>query len=211
MRTVSGEQLVGTREGTIKVRTVKRVTSKNRFDMALLDSIRGSPWDLIGSQVPELSAERQLCPIPIDSVPRIDIAVDENASVRDLQIFKKDLNKYGFTEGCLGCEASRSNAIQRPHNSTCRERMRKALLADSDTKERVHAAQTILKRTRDQQGDEDMRADADVERERERVMLRHSCRNLIPRQLILVTGIRLQRLTAMGQCPLLRPIAGFSK
>ena len=89
--------------------------------------------------------------------------------------------------------------------------MRKALLADNETKERIHAAQTRLKRTRDQQGDTDMRADADVERERERVMLMHSCRNLIPSQLVLVTGIRLQRLMAMGQCQLLRPTAGFSK
>ena len=65
VRTVSGEQFVGTSEGTFKVRTVKRVTSNNIFDMSLLDSIKGSPWDLIGSQVPELSADRQLCPIPI--------------------------------------------------------------------------------------------------------------------------------------------------
>ena len=87
---------MGTGEGPFKVRTVKRVTSKNIFDMSLLDSIKGSPWDLIGSQVPELSADRQLCPIPIDSFPRTDIAVDENAGVRDFKIFKKDLSKYGL-------------------------------------------------------------------------------------------------------------------
>ena len=70
VRTVSGEQFVGTRDGTFKVRIVRRVIAKNRFDVDLLNTIKGSPWDLIGSQVPELPAEPQLQPIPADSIPR---------------------------------------------------------------------------------------------------------------------------------------------
>ena len=167
IRTVSGEQYVGTSDGTFKVRTVKRFPPNKRFNIDLLNSIKGTPWDLAGFQVPELPVELQLQPIPADSIPRV-IDLESETEVRDFKIMKRNLEKHGFTEGCPGCDAAKNNTQQRPHTTDCRNRMRNAMFKDAGTKERIQAAELRLKRTRDQQGDIDMRADADGERERER-------------------------------------------
>ena len=115
--------------------------------------------------MPELPAERQLQPINPSQIPRVSVDVDGDPEVRDFKIMKRDLEKYGFTDGCPGCEAARDNRQQRPHTDKCRERMRVFLLQDKHTKERVESAQLRLKRTRDQQGDVDMKSDQDQTRE----------------------------------------------
>ena len=209
IRTVSGEQYVGTSDGTFKVRTVKRFPPDKRFNIDLMNSIKGTPWDLAGFQVPELPVELQLQPIPADSIPRV-IDLESETEVRDFKIMKRNLEKHGFTEGCPGCDAAKNNTQQRPHTTDCRNRMRNAMFKDAGTKERIQAAELRLKRTRDQQGDIDMRADADGERERERLVSvqMHSCRNLIPHRKAPVKGIRLQRLPQQGLCLQVRQIEG---
>ena len=54
--------------------------------------------------------------------------------------------------------------IVRGHNERCRNRIRELLLTDDFAKDRVQAATIRLKRTRDQQGDVDMRGDQDEDR-----------------------------------------------
>ena len=124
VRTVSGEQHVGTSDGTFKVRTVKRVAPNNRFDVNSLNSIKGLPWDLMGAQTQELPAERQLCPMPISSVPRPAVTGDDKTEVTNFKIMKADLGRHGYTEGCPGCDAARNTTTQRPHIQTCRGRAR---------------------------------------------------------------------------------------
>ena len=123
---MSGELFVGTSDGVFKVRTVKRVPRKDRFDINLLNCIRGTPWDLKGTQVPELPVDQQLQPIPVHTqrlaMPATVAVAGEESEVRDFKIFKKDLEKHGYTINCQGCDAARNNAAQRPHNTECRER-----------------------------------------------------------------------------------------
>ena len=40
------------------------------------------------------------------------------------------LKKYGYTDGCIGCEARRAGMPLRAHNAICRDRLTQALRAD---------------------------------------------------------------------------------
>ena len=55
----SGEFWVTTDPGVFKVRTVKRVAPAQRWDIKLLNTIKGTPWDPKAEQIPELPTERQ--------------------------------------------------------------------------------------------------------------------------------------------------------
>ena len=165
MRPVSGEFYVGTPEGVLKIRTVRRVLIDKRWDINLLNTFKGSPWDLKATQAQELPADRQLQPIPLEAA--IPQAEESGGAIerRDFKIFKSDIQKYGGTANCPGCMAAGSGVEQRPHTVQCRDRFRKLFL-DSDVKrKRIIAADNRLKRIRTVEGQnpaETSGADVDI-------------------------------------------------
>ena len=45
VREESGETLIGTREGVIKVRTIRRKAGAARSSKELMDAVKGTPWE----------------------------------------------------------------------------------------------------------------------------------------------------------------------
>ena len=69
-------------------------------------------------------------PTPIDPV------------ARKLYILRKDLEKHGFTPGCLGCASVRNGTQpQLPHSDECRQRIMKEVEKTDDGKKRLQQAE----------------------------------------------------------------------
>ena len=102
----SGEKIIGTADGCIKVRSIKRKSGEDKWNKAMMESVRGVPWEVIPGH-----PERELkCRVIFErSKPEVNEqqTVDEPEEIiKRIYITKKDLNKYGRTEGCDGCRAS---------------------------------------------------------------------------------------------------------
>ena len=115
---------MGTEKGIHKIRTIKRVPEDKRWDSNLLNTFRGSPWELKGAETPELPAERQLQPIPLEaSLPEAE-AKGESIERRDFRITRRDVETYGGTANCPGCIAVAGGTDARAHIPSCRERFK---------------------------------------------------------------------------------------
>jgi len=129
----SSEFFIGTSEGILKIRTIKRVPPSQRWNASTLEWIRGTPWNLNSHPQVDLPAEQQLIPIVSDEAAPPLRAEGEDSSYhtdsRNFKIFKTDLQDptIGYTVNCPGCVAARSNAPQKQHTVECRERIRKSL------------------------------------------------------------------------------------
>ena len=96
------------------------------------DTMKASGWE--PEEVEEIP-ER-----PKEEVPVPDVRV-ESAPAR-MRIFKSDLEKHGYTPGCLGCRqvfmGSKKNG---GHNEQCRARMYPLLINDDSSKHRFESAE----------------------------------------------------------------------
>ena len=101
----SGENIIGTKEGCIKVRAVKRKPIQNRWDKDNMRLIRGVPWEVIPGH-PERELKSRVLFERHDRDKGEQRMVDEPEEViRRIYIRKQDLAKYGTTERCPGCRA----------------------------------------------------------------------------------------------------------
>ena len=62
IRPISNEVYVGTKDGILKCRTIRRKAPDARWNIELLNSIKGLPWDF--KPQGELPSEQQLQPLP---------------------------------------------------------------------------------------------------------------------------------------------------
>ena len=139
----SSEFFIGTSEGTLKIRTVKRMPPSQRWNVSSLELVRGTPWDINPTPQVDVPVEQQLRPINSDEVaPPLRAEGEErsyNTESRDFKIFKTDMQNpaIGYTINCPGCTAARSNAPQKQHTHECREIIRKALKIQSMAKDEL--------------------------------------------------------------------------
>ena len=132
VREESGEPLIGTAAGVIKVRSIRRKAGDARWDESLFNAVEGTPWE----------------PVPgRDSIePPIKIGIPEEDKVvippppvmsrpivrRDFKIFRTDVRHHGLTPGCKGCQAADAgHPIAKNHSPECRERLMPLILASN--------------------------------------------------------------------------------
>ena len=155
IRARSNEVYIGTPEGVIKTRTIHRKPLDERWKPQVVQAIRGTPWDLVAPDPPELAAEQQLRPIVDGSQPLLpespEAASEGEHRYNSFKIFKSDLKEFGYTPNCPGCSAARDDRAQRPHTAQCRTRMQQLLIDNPSSKSRVEAAQNRLKQNNNQQ------------------------------------------------------------
>ena len=110
IREESDELFVGTPDGVYKVRNVRRKPMSQRWDKKFMLSIRGKPWspnpseeesDVLPGPVVVHRAQNDGLPVPIPPTPIDPVP-------RRLYILRRDLEKHGFTPGCLGCASVRN-------------------------------------------------------------------------------------------------------
>lgn len=143
----SGELFVGTKDGVLKARSVKRRPKTDRHDKAMLDAMRGEPLKPVplleaGAEVPpplNYKIEKTLKGEPLD----VD-KPEENKPGGPRRVYIRaniEIEKFGMTLGCAGCDAVRKGAPPRSHNEECRKRVMKEMAADEALNKRLRAAE----------------------------------------------------------------------
>ena len=101
VRASSGESVVGTRTGVVKVRNVMRKPGEERWKEINHALVTGVPW-----QTPDKEENRDgmvepfMVP-PMERVPELQYS--EEMMPRRMAIKKEDLEQAGYTPKCPGC------------------------------------------------------------------------------------------------------------
>ena len=135
----NSEVYIGTKEGTVVgSRSIIRIPEADRWDKQLVEGIKGTPWNLHATDdlptvvFAEDTARTEAAPLPI---PKMDTPVP-----RRMQINRKDLDEYGYTDGCAGCQATRAGLPRRLHSEACRNRLMEALRETPEGQRRIGEA-----------------------------------------------------------------------
>ena len=133
----ANEMLIGTKEGVTRCYAIKRMTEEDRWNAAEVAGLRGTPQQpnpmKMGLHIPTrlpsgpalgggthgAAAEGgEATDIPEATAPVSD------PLVRRTPITYKEIDKYGLTPGCGGCESkSRGEVTRRGHSDKCRHRI----------------------------------------------------------------------------------------
>ena len=108
-----------------------------------MDGMVGLPW----CPVPSSPDEANILPAVVHAEPLVAIGelpppiVPVAVGLRRVYIRRGvELLKYGYTVGCLGCDAARSDTVAKPHSDACRKRVEQAMAADEAGAARVAQA-----------------------------------------------------------------------
>ena len=125
----SAEHILGTIEGKIVRSGAVKAHPEIEWDSELFDATIGSPWDSEGKSRDEPGGEPQRL---ADDIPRVVVprGADEDAPSVPLPrrpLISRDLlDRYGYTDGCVKCQDSKSGSFQRlsrAHSAECRNRI----------------------------------------------------------------------------------------
>ena len=139
------EAFIGTPEGVVKTRTIKRMPTKQRKSGETLLAVRGVPWQPNpGGTSTKVEIEVQVDPIPVPAgvtVPdRIDVEDAKVKLSRRNYIRQADLDEHGYTVGCPGCDAIQNGTARRGHNGFCSDRIESELSKTEDGQRRLEDA-----------------------------------------------------------------------
>ena len=189
VREESMEVLIGTKDGVIKARTLKRFgRNEDRWKRSRLDEMKGTPWEPVEGSTSIDVKSQILAKKGMQEIPEVKDPAKEEPSVRRTYITRQDVEKYGMTDGCPGCIAANRKEKARPHTEECRIRLEHAMMSDQNPrwesnlkriadeverqveaehkekrrkKEQEESSGSGIKRERPAEEDEDMESNAD--------------------------------------------------
>ena len=135
--TRNSDVFVMTERGIMKGNSLSRRPPEEQFKYERFGELRGLPWRLqerlrgpgeIRIPLPDVLGERPARPAQEDVVPR------------NLYVKRSDIEKFGTTPHCPGCEAALLELPNRAHNHECRFRIQTKLLETEEGQERVRKA-----------------------------------------------------------------------
>ena len=152
----TGEHIVALESGeAIRVRTVHRLSAEDQWNADAVLAVRAlprkpSPNDTAGEPRPRRNTEAD-----DGAGDRVDGANlgetdhdDQAAEPRELRLTTRLLTKYGYTDGCPGCENKERGApYSRGHSTLCRQRIYDRMKNDEDELERLIKVDSRLRRT----------------------------------------------------------------
>ena len=109
MRNNSAECFIGNADGVFRAREIRRLEPQDRWDTEAINNVIGVPWRMTDGRCTVDRPEARVDPIPIPPLPF------ERARILRERITKQDINEFGATIGCPGC-----NAIREKSTSTLR-------------------------------------------------------------------------------------------
>ena len=128
----TSEALCANSNGTFRTRTVKRLPEEERWDATAIRELIGLPWDFKSSDAPDAEVVIDKVPEVVPPEPVIEV------KARRFYVTKKDIDKFGFTQGCGGCTALAKNSkVKIPHSEGCRNRIKARLEETPEGNERV--------------------------------------------------------------------------
>ena len=149
MRMRSDETIVGTADGVIKARTIRRRPEGEQWSAEEVKNMKGTPSmsvpgvqsDNITSRVGR-EAEDEEDRLQVEEEPNEDGDVQQEPVTREkncareepmlrmMYVRRSDIVRFKGTLGCSGCKAIEEGARPKPHNDRCRERIRQELEKD---------------------------------------------------------------------------------
>ena len=122
-----------------KTRTFRRMPENERWSAESITSVTGTPWK--PTEFDDSDKLKIRIPGP-EEPPVADPHVrGEDSQPRNFMIYKKDLERYGYTPQCPGCYAVKHNKAHKSHNHQCRKLIKSKLLADHECSQRIHSHQ----------------------------------------------------------------------
>ena len=152
----SDEIIIGTDIGVLKARTIKRLTEDQQWDRDFVRRLQGTPkqpdprvqsdniraslrdpgepeQDLDGDGPSRHAAAQSHAGAP---VPQEVNAPRPEPAVRRMYVRKREIERYGETQGCPGCAAIKKGKVA-THSDTCRDRVKTAMLEDEEGRKRL--------------------------------------------------------------------------
>lgn len=137
----SGEKVIATKDGIIKVRSIKRKLESERWNPIEHSWINQYPWKPYHNSEEDEVHIRPPQPVtpPVGQTmaPR---QKDGEVVPKPFNILRKDLINYGYTPGCPGCHAAANDRKHKPHTAQCRIRLEQEMLEDESQSNRIKEA-----------------------------------------------------------------------
>ena len=96
---------------------VRRLEPQGRWDKEATKNVIGEPWRVTNGRWTVDRPEIEVDPIPIPPLPV------EGARIQRERITKQDVDEFGATVGCPGCNAIKGNRRVQAHSDRCRVRI----------------------------------------------------------------------------------------
>ena len=133
----NADLLIMTSEGISRGHSLHRRPEDEKWPVEGFDVLRGLPWRMSGPQE-RASPNRVGMPALEGEQPAPQ---HRDFKARNLYVMKSDIELYGYTPQCPGCDAQLMGLPQRAHNDECRMRVQRRLQETDEGKERVKRAQ----------------------------------------------------------------------
>ena len=120
----TGELIVGDERGIWRTRTVRRKPEGDRWRRDYIKMIAGVPWRLNDEDQNADGEGMRLDVTVMDREYRESVARPEHESIpRAVYIRKEDLEEFGYTVGCPGCQSILKKTTRQAHSEGCRRRL----------------------------------------------------------------------------------------
>ena len=119
----SGESIIGTDEGMLRARTVHRVPTQDRWKPEAVLRLKGFLYAPNGEGEAPIGIQVDLPPrVPSNNglSPQDAEVVGRASGPRRVYIRKQDVEQFGATVGCVGCEALQIGQKSVGHSEACR-------------------------------------------------------------------------------------------
>ena len=135
--TRNSDVFVMTERGIMKGNSLSRRPPEEQFKYERFGELRGLPWRL---QERLRDAGEMRIPLPDVLGERPARPAQEEVVPRNLYVKRSDIEEFGTTPFCPGCEAAMLELPNRAHNAECRFRIQTRLLETEKGQERVRKA-----------------------------------------------------------------------
>ena len=138
MRNNSAECFIGNADGVFRAREIRRLEPRDRWDREAINNVIGVPWRMTDGRWSVDMPEVQVEVIPLPPLPF------DGSSVQRERITKQDIDEFGATVGCPGCNAIRDNKRRQAHSDRCRRRIEENLKKTPHGAERLNRREEVI-------------------------------------------------------------------
>ena len=117
---------------------IRRLEPQDRWDTRAIHSVIGVPWRMTDGRWTVDRPEVQVDPIPIHPPPFNGVRIQRE------RITKQDIDEFGATIGCPGCNAIKDNKRAQAHSDRCRKRIEESLRNTPHGAERLDRRDEVI-------------------------------------------------------------------
>ena len=138
MRNNSAECFIENAEGVFRAIEIRRLEPRDRWDREAINNVIGVPWRMNDGRWTVDSPEIQVDPVPMPPLPF------DGARVPRERITKQDIDEFGATIGCPGCNSIKGNKRRQGHSERCRRRIEESLRKTPHGAERLERREEVI-------------------------------------------------------------------